>query len=58
MAIAWTVAEAKAKFSELLDRAAEAGPQIVTRNGRADLILGTDAGRTGLLKVEIGRAHV
>jgi len=30
----WTVAEAKARFSELLDRAATAGPQTVTRHGR------------------------
>ena len=30
----WTVAEAKAKFSEVIDRAAKKGPQTVTRNGR------------------------
>ena len=30
----WTVAEAKAKFSEVLDRAETQGPQTVTRNGR------------------------
>jgi prevent-host-death family protein len=30
----WSVAEAKAKFSELLDRAETHGPQRVTRNGK------------------------
>ena len=30
----WTVAEAKAKLSEVLDRAQERGPQTITRNGR------------------------
>ncbi|MEO8898074.1 MAG: type II toxin-antitoxin system Phd/YefM family antitoxin [Candidatus Dormibacter sp.] len=30
----WPVADAKARFSELIDRALEQGPQIVTRNGR------------------------
>jgi prevent-host-death family protein len=31
---AWTVADAKAKFSELLERAQSQGPQMITRNGR------------------------
>lgn len=31
---AWTVAEAKAKFSELMERARSQGPQTITRNGR------------------------
>jgi prevent-host-death family protein len=31
---AWTVAEAKAKFSEVLDRAQQTGPQPITRNGK------------------------
>jgi prevent-host-death family protein len=30
----WTVAEAKAKFSEVLDRAQSSGPQTITRNGQ------------------------
>ena len=30
----WTVAEAKAKFSELIERARTSGPQTITRNGR------------------------
>jgi prevent-host-death family protein len=34
MADTWTVAEAKAKFSEVLDRAETDGPQRVTRHGR------------------------
>lgn len=29
----WTVQDAKARFSELLDRAIKRGPQIVTRRG-------------------------
>jgi len=32
--VAWTVAEAKARFSEVLDRAEKQGPQTVTRHGR------------------------
>ena len=35
----WTVAEAKAKFSEVIDRSASQGPQTVTRNGRAAAII-------------------
>ena len=35
----WTVAEAKAKFSEVIDRAQTAGPQIVTRNGRKSAVI-------------------
>ena len=31
---AWTVAEAKAKFSEVLERAQSEGPQRITRHGR------------------------
>ena len=34
----WTVAEAKAKFSELIDRASR-GPQTITRNGRTAAVL-------------------
>ncbi len=30
----WTVALAKAKFSELLDLAQQSGPQPITRNGK------------------------
>lgn len=29
----WTVAEAKAKFSEVIDRAQRQGPQRITRHG-------------------------
>lgn len=35
----WTVAEAKAKLSEVIDRAATRGPQTVTRNGRTAVIV-------------------
>ena len=34
MADIWTVAEAKARFSEVIDRATTKGPQTVTRHGR------------------------
>jgi prevent-host-death family protein len=30
----WTVADAKAHFSELLERAQREGPQTITRNGK------------------------
>ncbi len=30
----WTVAEAKAKFSEVIEKAQSDGPQTITRNGR------------------------
>jgi prevent-host-death family protein len=35
----WTVAEAKAKFSEVIDRARSKGPQIVTRSGRKAVVV-------------------
>jgi prevent-host-death family protein len=35
----WTVAEAKAKFSEVIDRAQSDGPQMVTRNGRSTAVI-------------------
>jgi len=39
----WTVAEAKAKFSEVIDRAESDGPQTITRNGRtAAVIVGAE----------------
>ena len=31
---AWSVADAKARLSELLDRAIDRGPQVITRRGR------------------------
>lgn len=39
MADTWTVAEAKARFSEVIDRAARKGPQTVTRHGRTAAIV-------------------
>jgi prevent-host-death family protein len=30
----WTLAEAKAKFSEVLDQAQSHGPQVITKHGR------------------------
>lgn len=39
----WTVAQAKAKFSEIIDRALSEGPQTITRNGRtAAVLVGAD----------------
>jgi len=35
----WPVAEAKARFSELIDRALNAGPQVITRKGRAAVVV-------------------
>jgi prevent-host-death family protein len=35
----WTVAEAKAKFSELIERARSDGPQTITRNGRTAVVV-------------------
>ena len=36
---AWTVAEAKAKFSEVIEKANSEGPQVITRNGRRAAVL-------------------
>jgi prevent-host-death family protein len=39
----WTVAEAKAKFSEIIERAMSEGPQTITRNGHeAAVIVGAE----------------
>jgi prevent-host-death family protein len=35
----WTVAEAKAKFSEVIDRALTQGPQTITRKGRPTAVI-------------------
>jgi prevent-host-death family protein len=35
----WTVAEAKAKLSEVIDRAVSVGPQAITRNGRPAVVV-------------------
>ena len=35
----WTVAEAKAKFSEVIDKAQSDGPQTITRNGRITAVV-------------------
>jgi len=35
----WTVAEAKSKFSEVIERAQSAGPQSITRNGRKAVVV-------------------
>jgi len=39
----WSVAEAKAKFSEIIERAMSEGPQTITRNGRtAAVVVGAE----------------
>jgi prevent-host-death family protein len=35
----WTVAEAKAKFSELIDKANDEGPQRITKHGRTTAVV-------------------
>ena len=35
----WTVAEAKAKFSQVMEEARTHGPQTVTRNGRSAVVV-------------------
>jgi prevent-host-death family protein len=35
----WTVAEAKARFSEVIDKAESQGPQTITRNGRTTAVI-------------------
>jgi prevent-host-death family protein len=35
----WSVAQAKARFSEVLDRAISQGPQAITRNGRPAVVI-------------------
>lgn len=35
----WPVAEAKAHFSEMIDRALAEGPQVVTRNGKRTVVV-------------------
>jgi prevent-host-death family protein len=35
----WTVAEAKARFSELIDKARSDGPQTITRKGRTAVVV-------------------
>jgi prevent-host-death family protein len=35
----WTVAQAKAKFSEVIDRAISSGPQVVTRSGQKAVVV-------------------
>jgi len=39
----WTVAEAKAKFGEIIERAMSEGPQTITRRGRtAAVVVGAE----------------
>ena len=53
--LSWSVADAKARFSEMIDKARSDGPQTVTRNGKpAAVIVSVDewerkTGRKGTL---------
>ena len=49
----WTIAEAKANFSKLIDRAESAGPQVVTRHGRTTVVV-VAAGEWGRKKKRVG----
>ena len=35
----WTIADAKAKLSEVIELAQSRGPQIITRNGRTAVVI-------------------
>lgn len=35
----WTIAEAKAKFSEVVEKARVSGPQTITKNGRTAVVV-------------------
>ncbi len=35
----WTVAEAKAKLSKVIEHAQKEGPQVITRNGRRAVVV-------------------
>ena len=35
----WTVAQAKAKLSEVIDKARHHGPQAITRNGKSAVVV-------------------
>lgn len=35
----WTVAQAKAKLSEVIDKARSQGPQAITRNGKSAVVV-------------------
>ena len=35
----WTIAEAKAKFSEVIERARARGPQVITRHGHTTAVI-------------------
>ncbi|MET0606600.1 MAG: type II toxin-antitoxin system Phd/YefM family antitoxin [Beijerinckiaceae bacterium] len=35
----WTVADAKARFSEVIEKATSNGPQVITRNGKRAAVL-------------------
>ena len=39
MTDSWTVAQAKAKLSEVIEQAQSSGPQTITRNGRKAVVV-------------------
>jgi len=38
-ATVWSIAQAKARFSEVVDRAREQGPQAITKNGHPAVVV-------------------
>ena len=49
----WQVQEAKSRFSELIDRAIEQGPQVVTRHGKAVVRIVAVEAETPLKAVDV-----
>lgn len=49
----WQLQEAKNKFSSLVDKALEEGPQIVTRHGREAVVIISIDGYKKLVKPEL-----
>jgi prevent-host-death family protein len=39
MAASWTVAEAKARLSKLIEQAQSSGPQIITKRGKSTAVI-------------------
>ncbi len=63
---AWPIQDAKARFSEMLEKSVELGPQLVTKHGKAAAVLVPirqwdalqTAGRRPLKQVLLDRAAV
>lgn len=51
----WSVAEAKSKFSEVVEKARSDGPQHLTKNGREAAVIVSAAEYRRLVRLEEGR---